>query len=115
METYPTTISVGVAANERIMVVPPPPTAMPESVAPRFTTRPGINMSLFRQERRLYMKLLVPPNAQTTSQLFEFVSLSHPESSSEMMKTEMRPLLKARARYPTLSSSDIPTTALSSR
>ena len=57
-QTYPTTISVGVAASERIMVVPPPPTAMPESVAPRFTTRPGIKMSLFQQKHRLYKPTL---------------------------------------------------------
>ena len=49
--TCPTTISVEVAASERIMVVPPPPTAMPESVAPRFTTRPGISRSLFQKDR----------------------------------------------------------------
>lgn len=50
-QTNPTTISVEVAASERIMVVPPPPTAMPERVAPRFTTRPGISTSL--HDRRI--------------------------------------------------------------
>ena len=59
--TCPTTISVEEAASERIMVVPLPPTAMPESVAPRFTTRPGISTSL--HDRRIQNVIKPKPSS----------------------------------------------------